>query len=238
MRTFCPFFSLAQLDQHLPGGQTNQRDGSRFLHAEVLGLQRHVGFVHGDEFRERPDPAIARPSIDLVTRFELPDFRSDPGHGSGHVVPEDEGRAIRPGSLNSPSRSEKSRTLSPAAWISTRTSSCPSVGSGMSPKRRALFFLYRSTMKAFMTSFLRSFTIPRQGWRSVAASSARVEPGPLAGGEMARPLPSARGSPFILPGTARRASKTFRDTGTARHAQRPGKRSTGRSGCSEPGARN
>ena len=95
IRIFCPFSQIGFLDQHLPGGQPHQGDGSRFLHGEVLRFQRHVGFVHGNELRERADPAIARPSIDLVTRLELPDLGPDPNHGSGHVVPQDEGRAIR-----------------------------------------------------------------------------------------------------------------------------------------------
>ena len=90
-----PFSQIGFLDQRLPGGQAHQGDGSRFLHGEVLRFQRHVGFVYGNELCERADPAIARPSIDLVTRLELPDLGPDPNHGSGHVVPQDEGRAIR-----------------------------------------------------------------------------------------------------------------------------------------------
>ena len=74
MKTFCPFFRFALVDQHLPGGQADQRDRGRLFHAEVLGLQGHVGFIDGDGFGECPDPAIARPRIDFVAGFEFADF--------------------------------------------------------------------------------------------------------------------------------------------------------------------
>lgn len=65
------------------------------LHSEALWLQRQVGFIDGNQFRKRPDAAIARPGIDLVTHLEAMDLRSDPSDYSGHVVPQDERRAIR-----------------------------------------------------------------------------------------------------------------------------------------------
>lgn len=33
--------------------------------------------IDGNEFRECPDPAIARPRVDLIAGFELMDFRAD-----------------------------------------------------------------------------------------------------------------------------------------------------------------
>jgi hypothetical protein len=55
---FLPLLQLGSLNQHLPGRQPHQGDGSRFLHGEVAGLQRHVVFVYGDKLCERACPAI------------------------------------------------------------------------------------------------------------------------------------------------------------------------------------
>ena len=92
------FLSLLQVrsfDQRLPGGQADQRDGSRFFHGERLRLDRHVVFVHRDEFRESTDPILMRPRIDLVAGLESPHARSDLGHDAGHIVAQDERQAIR-----------------------------------------------------------------------------------------------------------------------------------------------
>src|SRR5688500_18904830 len=83
MKTFWPGYSLPASTQRLPGGESHQRDGGGFFHADVVGLQRHVGFIHGNEFRECSDAMIARPRIDLVARLEPPDLGAilgvDPG---------------------------------------------------------------------------------------------------------------------------------------------------------------
>ena len=111
------FLQVRRLDQHLPGSETHQRDGSHVLHTEVLRLQHHVGFV--DQFRERPHPAIAGSGIDLVPQLEAPDIRSDAHDRSGHFVTED----------------ERWRGFTPVAWIWTKTSSSRITGSGISPAR-------------------------------------------------------------------------------------------------------
>jgi len=54
---------------------------------EIRGLQCHVSFIHGDEFRERPDPVLMRRRrINLVARLEPSHFGSDPDDDPGHVV--------------------------------------------------------------------------------------------------------------------------------------------------------
>src|SRR2546428_5408343 len=60
--------------------------GARLFHGEILGLQRHVSFIHGDEFRERPDPVLMRPRINLVARLEPSHFGPDTDYDPGHVV--------------------------------------------------------------------------------------------------------------------------------------------------------
>src|SRR6266849_798224 len=52
--------------------------------------------------------------------------------------------------LNSPSLIFESRWFKLAAWTWTSTSSSRTSGSGISPRRTALFFLYRSMTNAFM----------------------------------------------------------------------------------------
>ena len=70
MRTFCPFPQVGSFDQHLPGGQTHQRDGRGVFHAESLWLDRHGIFTHRYEFRESADAIFLGPRIDLVAGLE------------------------------------------------------------------------------------------------------------------------------------------------------------------------
>jgi len=91
------FLSLLQLgafDQYLPRGQAHQGNGGGLFHGEILGLQRYVGFIHGDEFRERPDPVLVWPCIHLVARLEPSDLGPDTDHDPGHVVAQDQRQAI------------------------------------------------------------------------------------------------------------------------------------------------
>ena len=83
------FLSLLQVrsfDQHLPGGQAHQRNGSRFFHGESFGLDRHGIFIHRNEFRESTDSIFIWPRIDLVARLESPHSRSDANYDSGHII--------------------------------------------------------------------------------------------------------------------------------------------------------
>src|SRR5205823_10298881 len=68
--------------------------GGGLFHGEILGLQCYVGFVHGDEFRERPDPVLVWPCIHHVARFEALDLWPDTDHDPGHVVAQDHRQAI------------------------------------------------------------------------------------------------------------------------------------------------
>ena len=61
---------LRSFDQHLTGGQADQRDGSRFFHAEFFGLLRYSIFFDRNVFRESPDAIGICPRIDLVSWLE------------------------------------------------------------------------------------------------------------------------------------------------------------------------
>ena len=58
-------------------------------------LDRHVIFVHGDEFRKRADPVLIRSRIDLVTGLEAPHPCSHLDHNAGDVVAENKWETIR-----------------------------------------------------------------------------------------------------------------------------------------------
>ena len=81
--------------QDLPSRQSHKRNGRRLFHGEVFGLYRHVSFIHGDEFRKRPDPVLARPRIDVVARFELHDPGSDADHDTSKLISQNERQSIR-----------------------------------------------------------------------------------------------------------------------------------------------
>ncbi len=83
---FLALLQVGAFNQYLPSGQTHQRDGRCLFHGEILGLQRHVGFTHGDEFRERPDPVLMRPRINLVARLEPSRCGPDTDYDPSHVV--------------------------------------------------------------------------------------------------------------------------------------------------------
>lgn len=88
-------FQPGAIDQDLPRGQAHQWDRGGRFHAEIVGFQREVGFVDGDEFGERPDPVLARPRIHLVAGLEAADLGPDPDHDAGDVVAQDQRQAIR-----------------------------------------------------------------------------------------------------------------------------------------------
>ena len=69
---FLPCLQVRSFDQRLPGGQADQRDGSRFFHGELFWLNRHGIFFDRNEFRESTDSIFVRPRIDLVARLESP----------------------------------------------------------------------------------------------------------------------------------------------------------------------
>src|SRR6266702_2849323 len=83
---FLALLQVGAFNQYLPSCQTHQRDGRCLFHGEILGLQRHVSFIHGDEFRERPDPVLMRPRINLVARLEPSHSGPDTDYDPGHVV--------------------------------------------------------------------------------------------------------------------------------------------------------
>ena len=81
-------------DQRLPGSQTHQGNGSRLRHGEGFGLDRQIGFVDGNEFRECANSPVRRPRIDLVAGAESTHARSDPDDDPGNVVAQDDRQAI------------------------------------------------------------------------------------------------------------------------------------------------
>ena len=85
---------LGLLDQGLPGRQTDQGNGCCLLHREVPGLDRHRVFLDGNELGERPDAEVIGPGIDLVAHLELTHSGPNSNHDAGHVVPQDERRAV------------------------------------------------------------------------------------------------------------------------------------------------
>src|SRR5207302_1657471 len=68
---FVALLQVGAFNQYLPSCQTHQRDGRCLFHGEILGLQRYVSFIHGDEFRERPDPVLMWPRIDRGARLHV-----------------------------------------------------------------------------------------------------------------------------------------------------------------------
>ena len=92
-------FQIRSFDQRLPGGQADQRDGSRFFHGECFGLDRHVVFFDRNELRECTDSPVSRPRIDFVAGLESTHSRSDPDHDPGHVMAQNERQAIRQNAL-------------------------------------------------------------------------------------------------------------------------------------------
>ena len=82
---------LRSFDQHLPRGQTNQRDRSRFCHGEGCGLHRHVVFVDRNQFREGAGSPGGR--IDFVAGLESTHSRSDADHDPGQVMTQNERQA-------------------------------------------------------------------------------------------------------------------------------------------------
>src|SRR4051812_475319 len=83
---FLPFLQIGFFNQCLPGGQANQRDGSRFFHAEVLWLNRHGIFLQSNEFRESTDSVVIWPRIDLIADLKSPRERSDSNHDTSHII--------------------------------------------------------------------------------------------------------------------------------------------------------
>ena len=98
-KNLLPALEMRSFDQHLPGGQADQGDGRRFFHSECFGLDRHVTLFDRDEFGERADSPVGRPRIDFVARLESPRSRSDADHHSGHVMAQNERKAIRQNEL-------------------------------------------------------------------------------------------------------------------------------------------
>jgi len=85
-----PFLQVGYLDQRLPKGQADQRDGSRFFHGELAGHNRDGIFIHRDEFGEGTDSILWRPCIDLVARLESPHSRSHSDHDASHIITQNE----------------------------------------------------------------------------------------------------------------------------------------------------
>src|SRR6266700_3563387 len=92
---FLPCLQIRSFNQHLPGGQADQRDGSRFFHGEVFWLLRHGIFLYRNEFRESTDAIVVWPRIDLVAWLEAPHSRSDSDDDPSHLIAQNEREAIR-----------------------------------------------------------------------------------------------------------------------------------------------
>ena len=60
-----------------------------------LGFNAHVSFIHGDEFRKRPDAVLVRPRVDLVAWFEPPDLGPDADHDTSKFISQNERQSIR-----------------------------------------------------------------------------------------------------------------------------------------------
>ena len=90
MRTFCPLLQVRFFDQHLPSGQGDERDGSRFFHGEFFWLIRHGIFFYRNEFRESTDPIYICPRVNLITGLESPHSRSDPDYDPGQIIAQDD----------------------------------------------------------------------------------------------------------------------------------------------------
>src|SRR5437667_12243189 len=92
---FLPCLQIRSFDQHLPGGQADQRDGSRFFHGEVFWLLRHGIFLYRNEFRESTDAIVVWPRIDLVAWLESLHSRSDSDDDPSHLIAQNEREVIR-----------------------------------------------------------------------------------------------------------------------------------------------
>src|SRR5438132_7970436 len=93
-QNFLPFMQLRLFDERLPSGQADQRDGSRFLHREALGLNRQVIFSYCDELRECPDSVLVRSCIHLVAGLESPHARAHSDYDSRQLVAENDRQTI------------------------------------------------------------------------------------------------------------------------------------------------
>ena len=89
-----PGLHVCAVDEHLPGGQGDERHSAGFLERQGVRLGRDVVLVDRDEFGEGTDPQVARAGVDLVTHREVTNVGADVRDDAGQVVAEDEGRPV------------------------------------------------------------------------------------------------------------------------------------------------
>ena len=89
-----PGLDVCLLDQDLPGGQRDQRDGGGLMQRQSGRLERDVVFVDGDVLGEGPDAKVAGACEHLVADGEAADVGADLGDHTGDVVAEHEGRLV------------------------------------------------------------------------------------------------------------------------------------------------
>ena len=89
-----PGLDLGEVDQGLPGGQRDQRDGCGLVQSERGRLEGDVVLVDGDVLGEGPDAQVAGSGVDLVADLEVRDVGPDLGHDAGDVVAEHERRLV------------------------------------------------------------------------------------------------------------------------------------------------
>jgi hypothetical protein len=87
---FLTGLQIGSLDEHLPGGQCDERHRGCLGHGEARRLDREIILVHRDALGEGAYTAIARPRVDLVPHGEARHGGPDAGDDTGDVVPEHE----------------------------------------------------------------------------------------------------------------------------------------------------
>lgn len=96
MNTFWPRFSCPRSTSACHAVKPIRGVDAASSIAGVLRLQRHVLLLDGNELRKRTDAMVRRASMSLVTGLEARHARADKNHDAGHVVTQDEPRAVRP----------------------------------------------------------------------------------------------------------------------------------------------
>ncbi|MNI74355.1 hypothetical protein D3C73_1304360 [compost metagenome] len=61
------FLQPGCFNQHLPGRQCDQGEGSSFFHADIFGFQRECIFFHSNKLGESAYALLRRARVDFVT---------------------------------------------------------------------------------------------------------------------------------------------------------------------------
>ena len=139
----------APLDQDLPGGQGDQRDGGGLLQRQGGRLERDVVLVDGDVLGEGPDAKVAGTGVHLVTDGEAADVGADLGDHAGHVVAEHEGRLVLQELFELAVADHAVQRVDTRRAHLDENVSAPGSGAGTSAARTSSL-PYRATTNAFM----------------------------------------------------------------------------------------